>query len=172
MTSASTFEVPRSDTTRSWAILQFEIWIDDAPCGVPSAAGPNEGPRLQLPMPTEAIRELMQGMFGHLSSSTRVLPRWGLNFFHGGVIGGAVTVTSGSPRADMSAPKAPDEQAITSSTRVPDSLSVTRIANLPRSYGLSARQIIDQNRRSNPAIPRVRARPVAACKARVPPGRQ
>src|SRR5580704_14720308 len=47
----------------------------DAPCGVPSAAGPNEGPRLQLPVPMEAIRELVQGIFGHLSSSTRVLPR-------------------------------------------------------------------------------------------------
>src|SRR5215471_3286508 len=96
MTSASTARFPSVVMTKSCAILQFDQSIDRSLAGNPTPLWLNNGPVLQPLVIPAAMRDALHGMSGHLSSSTRMLPPYGFHFFHSGLIGGAVTDTSGS----------------------------------------------------------------------------
>src|SRR5260370_40785996 len=114
MTSASTARFPRVVMTRSCDILQFDQSGDRSLLGSPTPVCVTNGPVLQPVAAPAAIFDALHGMSGHLSSSTRTLPPYRFHFFHSGVIGRAVTVTSGNA-TDPSAPSAPTDGPVVAS---------------------------------------------------------
>jgi hypothetical protein len=68
--------LPLLVVTRSWAMRQLDCWIPGS-TGVMVSCG---DPVLQLLGVAKPIRDALHGMSGHLSSSTRGFPKYGVNF--------------------------------------------------------------------------------------------